>query len=511
MIFMNARHNLFTISLLAAILCFASTAGAQSPYERALEQNLWNLGLGVNGIRQRQDISLAQALVYGAYEQGDFRAPWEAESLWKAGARSEALRHLDKFSLSGSFGFEEWQGEGMCGPMSIEPGYFPIEAWEFSPGVKTLQTYVVDGAISVDISDNLRLGGRFLMDSRNYSKRKDLRHTNYRLDMECRGGLAWHSDEEERAVIELIGILGKTSETITAEQIGTAAGIYDAFLDKGLMYGAYELWNGSGVHLSESGVSGLPMRENVYGAALEASFSDALFASLQYRYKDGSAGEKEYMWFRFPAETVDLLLAARSGSHTFRLSVEGLRQQNWENVLDKISSGGISTVNSYGYNLIFQKRRLNLAPSYEYSTKLFTLRAFLDYSLEESLSSQMYPYLFEQDYSAFTAGLSLRYHRRAFEFELALSCFDGRLDESETKVAEVLGTSAPQRYAQGFSQLYEWLCASRGELRAELLWYPGLKNCFIGLGLDATHCFVPVSTLGGRDSFSGNILIGINF
>ncbi|MGN1226359.1 MAG: DUF6850 family outer membrane beta-barrel protein, partial [Candidatus Cryptobacteroides sp.] len=316
---MNARHNLFTISLLLASLCFASRAGAQSPYERALEQNLWNLGLGVNGIRQRQDVSQAQAQIYAGLEQGGFRAPWEAESLWKAGAKSEAIRHLERFSLSGAFGFEERLGEGMCGPMSIEPGYFPIETWEFNPGQKNLQSYVVDGAISVDVADNLRLGARYLMNSRNYSKRKDLRHTNYRLDMECRAGVAWQS-EDGKAGVEIIGIIGKTSESITAEQIGTAAGTYDAFLDKGLMYGAYELWDGSGVHLSESGVSGLPMRENVYGAALEASWGEGLYASLQYRHKDGSAGEKEYVWYRFPGENLDMLLAARFGANTFRLS-----------------------------------------------------------------------------------------------------------------------------------------------------------------------------------------------
>lgn len=507
MIFMNARHNLFTISLLVASLCFASKAGAQSSYERALEQNLWNLGLGVNGIRQRQDISQAQAQIYAGIEQGGFRAPWDAESLWKAGASSEAIRHLEKFSLSGAFGFEERQGEGMCGPMSIEPGYYPIEAWEFTPGRKSLQSYVVDGAISVDVADNLRLGARYLMNSRNYSKRKDLRHTNYRLDMECRAGVAWQS-EDGKAGIEIIGIIGKTSESITAEQIGTAAGIYDAFLDKGLMFGVYESWNGNGVHLSESG---LPIKENVYGAALEASWGAGLYASLQYRHKDGSAGEKETIWYRFPGENLDMLLAARFGANTFRLSAGVEAQQNWENVLDKVTSGGITTVTSYGYNLILQKRKFYLAPSYEYSAKLFTFRAFVDYSLEHSLSSQMYPYLFRQNYSALEGGVSVRYHRRSFEFEIGLSGFGGWMDEGESKVAEVLSGSAPQRYEQGFSELSEWLCASRGKAKAEVLWYPGLKNWFIGLSAEAAHSFSPLSVLSGRDRFMGVLSLGFNF
>lgn len=56
-------------------------------------------------------------------------------------------------------------------------------------------------------------------------------------------------------------ILGKNSESVKAEVIGTAENSYNAFLDKGLMYGAYEAWDGSGIHLSESGVNGFPIKE----------------------------------------------------------------------------------------------------------------------------------------------------------------------------------------------------------------------------------------------------------
>ena len=35
------------------------------------------------------------------------------------------------------------------------------------------------------------------------------------------------------------------------------------------MYGAYEAWDGSGIHLSESGVNGFPIKELSNGGALQ--------------------------------------------------------------------------------------------------------------------------------------------------------------------------------------------------------------------------------------------------
>ncbi|MGM9752585.1 MAG: DUF6850 family outer membrane beta-barrel protein [Candidatus Cryptobacteroides sp.] len=504
---MKAKYSLFTISLLSALLCFASELQAQSPYERVLQQNLWNLGLGVNGIRQ-QDSSAAEAGLCVGIGQGGLRAPWEASSYWTAAASTRAVCHLANFSMTGAFAFEQLQGVGMCGPMSIEPGYFPVEVWEFTPGQKTLQTYLVDGGISVDVAPSLRLGARYRMNSRNYSKRKDLRHTNYRLDMECAAGLMWSGDEFS---LEFDGILAKKSELISAEQIGTAAGTYDAFLDKGLMYGVYELWNGSGIHLSESGLSVLPLKENIIGAALEASYGNKLYASLQYRFKNGSAGEKEYIWFRFPGRELRILLAARLSSHTFSLSMDYGTQNNSETVLDKVSSGGVSTVTSYGSNLIFQKRSLALEPQYEYSSDLFSVKASVCYFGESALASQMYPYLNGRNLSTVDAFLSGRFHNSLFEFELWLGAEKGWAQEWEASLENMQTGPAPQRFEQAYGQLLQWQCAAKLKAGAKAMWFPGAKDWFIGICADVAYSLEAVPALEGRERYNALLSLGLNF
>ena len=48
-------------------------------------------------------------------------------------------------------------------------------------------------------------------------------------------------------------VFSKNSEVIESEQAGSSEFSYYAFLDKGMMYGTYSVWDGSGVHLAEEG------------------------------------------------------------------------------------------------------------------------------------------------------------------------------------------------------------------------------------------------------------------
>ena len=504
---MNAKHSLCTISLVVTLLCFAGEIKAQSRYERVLLDNLWNDGVGVNGIRMGS-AGAAEASLYAGWEQGGLKEAWEAPSLWTAGAQTRAIRHMDRFSMIGAFAFEQRQGEVMCGPMSIEPGYFPIEVWEFTPGRKTLQSYLVDGGISVDLDESWRLGGRFTMNSRNYSKRKDLRHLNYRLDLECAAGVMWHSGGLS---VEADALLGRAAETISADQIGLSQGYLQAFLDKGQMYGVSELWTGSGVHLAEPGVNSLPMSENSFGAALEAGWKDKAFASLQYRHKRGVAGEKEYLWYSFPSDELALRLGCRMGAHSLRFSLTGSAQTNSESVLDKTSDGGITTVKNYGSNQILERQSLLLMPSYQYDTQVFTFRAEARYELQRSLSSLVYPYLKWQQTQLLDTRVSARYHLGALELELWLGASLGSLRERESQLSEVQVEGLPQRYEQGFAQIYEYLCMPKAKGGLQARWYPGGKSWFLGLDAEALLGLGPCEVLDGRTRAGASITVGLDF
>ena len=62
-------------------------------------------------------------------------------------------------------------------------------------------------------------------------------------------------------------IVGTNSEKVDAEGVGPGADLYEAFFDRGLLYGSLEKWGSTDIHLSTNGVSGFPVRENTQGRA----------------------------------------------------------------------------------------------------------------------------------------------------------------------------------------------------------------------------------------------------
>lgn len=288
------------------ILCLTSGVSAQT-YDIIERRNSWNAGANVTGIMM-DSISASYAELYGKNNHGDFRNYYEAKEAWSAGAVAKSITHLKGYSLTGSFSFDHTSGKDMSGSMFIHPGFYPVDLLEFTPGRKDLQTYAFMGGIATDISPNWRLGGKIDFAASNYSKRKDLRHTNYRLNLKIAPSVMYHSGD---MAIGFSYIFGKNSESVKAEVIGTAENSYNTFLDKGLMYGAYEAWDGSGIHLSESGVNGFPIKELSNGGALQLQWK-GFYGDAEYTYSSGSAGERDAIWFKFPTHRITSHLSYHS-------------------------------------------------------------------------------------------------------------------------------------------------------------------------------------------------------
>ncbi|MBR5862897.1 MAG: hypothetical protein IKZ08_06190, partial [Bacteroidales bacterium] len=251
------------ISVLGLLFC--GMAVSAQTYDRMLRNNFWNTSDNVTGIRQ-DSVSRSYAELSGTYEDGGFRDTWQAPRGWSAGASSASIQHLEKMSLKGSFAFTQTEGYDMCGSMFIKPGFYPVDVLEFTPGRKTLQTYAFDGGISYDLASRWRIGAMISFESSNIAKRKDLRHSNWRLDMTVSPGFMYHDGD---FAIGANYIFRKTSETVEAKQVGISETSYYAFLDKGLMYGVHNIWTGSGLHLDEDGVKGFPVKDFSNGAAVQ--------------------------------------------------------------------------------------------------------------------------------------------------------------------------------------------------------------------------------------------------
>lgn len=470
---MNRSRYIF---LGAMILCCATAASGQpgmtvrqgrgipdvgNAFDLTSGRNFWNSGRNAAGVRQ-DTVSISCAEIGGRYVSGGFRDYADAVSSWSAGAKAATIMHLKSLSLTGAFSFGNFSGSGMCGSMSVRPGYYPVDVLEFTPGEKTRQNYSFSGGISVDLGQAWRLGGRIDFTGANYTKRKDLRHTGYLLDMTVVPSVMYHGEDWAAGIS---AVFNKNSETICAEQLGISSSTYYAFLDKGLMYGAYESWEGSGVHLSESGINGFPVRELQYGGAVQFQWKE-LYAELEYLYADGKAGEKQTVWFLFPGHTISLKAGYSFGTgavrNCLRLSVDWKRQLNHETVLDKVTEGGVTTTEMYGSNPVSERRMFSVRPEYGLEAESVNLVAGLEISSLARQVSPMYPYIFSEHDIIMSAYLSGEVPVRNTDI-LAGLCFStgsavagSRMDE-----ADVDASDEPYRLEDWYGVQNEYMLASR--------------------------------------------------
>ena len=388
---MNAKHNLsisrLGLLLLGVVLCAQPLPG----------QEFWHEGRNVAGLVSAYTSGKsAEATLFGQFTSGGFRTLSEGKTLWSAGAAAQAETHFQDLVLVGNFGFTQEFGSQMMGSMFTKPGYYPVDVLEFTPGSKSKQTYDIAGGLAWKNGSRWIPGMTARFQGINYAKRKDLRHTTYRQELELTPSLLYNGG---RWRLGASYIFEKTSEFIQAEQIGPAkAESYYAFLDKGMRYGAYQAWDGSGIHLSEPGVDRFPVKETTHGAALQFSLGERLYADTELLWSGGEVGEKGYTWFRFPSLEWNwkVLYSFTRGSsrHSFRVTSHWKSLQLNEYVIEKVSAGGVTTPSVLGNNRVYSSRESSgeIGYTWERDNGLL-LEATLYIDRNKDLSTVMYPFM----------------------------------------------------------------------------------------------------------------------
>lgn len=512
---MNAKHSPSTgkcLLTLLGLVIFAQLSPAQEA---------WREGRNIAGLAREAAPTgqTASALIGGKFTSGGFRAPSDGSTLWTGLAQASAEARFEDLFLTGNFGFELTRGNEMMGSMFTHPGYYPVDILEFTPGVKLRQTYDIGGGMAWKNASRWTPGATIRFQGTNYAKRKDLRHTTYRQELEVVPSVAYSGDGWTAG---LSYVFSKTSEFITAEQVGQAkAESYTAFLDKGLLFGTLQAWDGSGVHLKEAGVDRFPVKEFTHGVALQASLGKVLYADVEYDWTRGEAGEKGYIWFRFPGARCSAslvgTLSGSSGIHRLKASWEWTKQENYETVLEKVTEGGVTTPVEYGSNRIWQRRTLDFSPSYRFvHQKGWSAGALLDVEYDKYRITCMYPYVYRHEplylrgmlHGEVPVGAFLI--RGAAQFCAAVA----QNDASETVADESLGVSStPFRLSEWWAMEQEWQDAPRLALSLELRYnFLVGRNVplYVEAGCQFTQAF-RITALPGSRRQTTHLTIGYSF
>lgn len=495
---------------LILILSLASSQLFAGSFDRIERRNFWNAGNNVAGLRM-DSVTISYAEIYGNAIHGGYRDYSDASQSWKAGAVAKTITHLKKISMKGSFSFDHFSGRQMCGSMFIHPGKYPVDVMEFTPGTKTLQTYSFSGGIAADITDDLVIGASIDYTAANYSKRKDLRHTNYRLDMKIAPGLMYRIGD---FTIGAAYVYRKTAESVVAAQIGNAETSYYAFLDKGMMFGAYEIWDGNGTHLAESGINGFPVKEHYHGASVQFQWK-RFYADIEYRHGKGFVGEKQSIWFEFPADAIISHMAfgfGRDGNQTIRLRIKWSGLTNNENVLGTETENGITITHKYGSNKIHESSSVSLNPEYERIGEIWETRAGLSLLVSDEMSSLMYPYSFSMNLLQGTAYFENLIHAGKFDLGISAAYFQGRISETETRAEMPPGTEAgeyPQRIGDFYDIWKEYSTAPAFKAGISIR-YNFLKGFYAEFSGTWSHGF-RLKHIGGNNRWSGTLKLGYEF
>lgn len=319
------KRTLLTYVLLLGLVCSPQRASSQEIYDWEAWRQSRNIA-GLSALSSPRTMiagktAASSAELLGGYTSGGFHGGSEAQELWQAGAKVETEVHLPSWLLTGNLSFVRQSGDKMCGSLFTQPGYFPFDVLEFAPGRKTLQTYAAGGGLAWQSDSPWILGGTLRFEGTSSSKRETFRHTTHRVDLEAVPSVLYDENDWR---IGASYIFRTISESVRAGQSGSDDAV---FLDKGMMYGSYQAWDGT-------------VREITHGFAVQGELGDFLYGDAEWLFSRGTAGEKGDTGFRFPgrAFSAQLIytLQRPSGVHAFRLGYEGSRQELEDDNSDKL-------------------------------------------------------------------------------------------------------------------------------------------------------------------------------
>lgn len=497
-----------TLLLFPALLLTAA-AVAQSPYRQTERRNLWSGSM--NGCSVARDtVTASEATLCGELERGGWHSRSMAPRQWHAGAEASTVTHYGRLSLGGSFCFDHFEGSEMCGSMFVEPGFYPVDVLEFTPGRKQRQTYALEGRIAAPVGRGWLLGAQIEFGAANYAKRKDLRHTGYRQQLAVAPAVQY---VRPWGAVGLSLCFEKNSETIRAEEIGSNADTYYAFLDKGLMFGVSEAWTGSGLHLNEAGVDGFPVRERTCGAALQGEWR-AWFVEAVWRCGRGVVGEKSYEWFVFPSHRVDLRTAWRRvgerDTHIVRAAWRWSRRRNEERVLGRETQGGVTRPVVYGSVPVSEGRRWSFSSGWDWIVPRGEYSVRMTFGQQEDLASPRYPQRHFRRLNRFEWEAAAMRRAGRFEWSAGAGFSVGGNDERDIATSgNPLVGGESFRLEDYWNAETEYLTARVCSLSAGVR-YALWRGLFVGLGGRWQHAAKP-RYLSGPNRLTGRVEVIYRF
>ena len=454
------------------------------------------LGLLIPSLLQAQEVGLlrlnpdrpareAEVALWGGVEEGWFRPTYEGTFQWSAGARAEGVKHGERTTWTGSVSLEQKTGYGMLSSMFQEPGYFPMDLLEFTPGMKSRETGRLEAGFVTDLGYEYAAGLKATFQAGYLGKQSNLRHSSFGMDLRVEPTLTYVMDDN-------MGLAFAYVFRLKTERVQVAPGEGDAlFFDKGLRYGTYV-----------DGTSAFPIREmsNGFGSRF---YSEEVAAGLEWTWKRGQAGASGFGSYSFPGSAVSVfyeqVFQAEQVDHFFRVSYQRDRDQLRENIADGAGFAAVSDRLGRDAELKYEIRFLHGAVQ----------RLGIALDGHRQVDRAMSPLWDQVKRNLGTAALSATFSLGAFELDLDALAGGGLWRDRGRSKDET--ANMPYRQTEDWLRLMDYYMAPRVGAGGALTYhFSSPKGLFVRLDGHWIHALNMTAT-GGQNRETATLRVGYHF
>ncbi len=425
-------HNFLKIAAIigGAFLCSAFPSKAQeksvwTDLNFVLQSEAWLLGTNAAGLKFTPVDTISEISFCSTTNKGAFIDYNQSNNSTYYGGEAESFFRLNKkVMLWGGISYSNFTGQNMGASAWIDPDFAPFNIIEYTDtarGEKTMETYHLSGAVSVELSDKISVGGEIDYLTANYVKNRDLRHLNMLMDLDLSLGIIYQI--KRTAEIGINYNYRKRVEETNFDSFGNTDQTYSTLISWGTFWGLVESFGSDG-YTGEGDNNPLIDKINTLSLQLNLNFSTKLsfFNELTFNNREGYFGVKSNQTKVYTEHSSNTLAykgrmtySRKKALHLFCINASHESLDNWRNnyYFDHNSESNVTFI-KYNTPTKVLTRNCNQASleyqlywGYDDFNPKWSFAADVDYKNREQKVS-VYPYYRNQSITQLIGKISIK-------------------------------------------------------------------------------------------------------
>lgn len=283
-----------TLLLGVASACYAQDSLLLRNYQFVKQHDAWLTSSNGAGLTHFQQPNISEAEMSLQYATGGLTQFGGASNVLQATAGVESFYRISQRTVVfGAISYDNWTERNMTGSVFIKERlpFNIVEQTEENSGKKHRDTYLLSGAVGVDLYKGYSIGARIDYKAANYAKYKDLRHSNKLMDLLMSVGVT--APINTWLCIGANYLYHRQTESISYHTYGKNDRVYKSLIDFGNFMGHSEQYGSTGY---TDNSREMPLVEDENGGSLQLAFTlspELLFYNeLTMGHKVGYYGRK---------------------------------------------------------------------------------------------------------------------------------------------------------------------------------------------------------------------------